>query len=52
VDSHDHVWILHRPKTVKEGEVTGTKLLAPPVVELDADGNVLQAWGGPGEGYS
>jgi hypothetical protein len=52
MDSRDHVWILHRPKTVKEGEVTGTKLLAPPVVELDADGNVVQAWGGPGVGYS
>ena len=25
---------------------------APPVLELDPEGNVLQAWGGPGEGYT
>ena len=24
---------------------------APPVIEFDADGNVVQTWGGPGEGY-
>jgi hypothetical protein len=24
---------------------------APPVLEFDADGNFIQAWGGPGEGY-
>ena len=24
---------------------------APPVLEFDADGNLLRAWGGPGEGY-
>ena len=25
---------------------------APPVLELDPDGKVLQAWGGPGQGYT
>ena len=24
---------------------------APPVLEFDADGNLLRSWGGPGEGY-
>jgi DNA-binding beta-propeller fold protein YncE len=52
-DSRDHVWLLHakseesRGWIVKEG-----KEQAPPVVELDADGNFVQAWGGPGNGYT
>ncbi|HET7130842.1 MAG TPA: hypothetical protein VFJ95_01285, partial [Gammaproteobacteria bacterium] len=25
--------------------------IAPPVIEFDADGNVVGSWGGPGEGY-
>ncbi len=24
---------------------------APPVIEFDRDGTVIQSWGGPGEGY-
>ena len=24
---------------------------APPVIEFDQDGKVVQAWGGPGQGY-
>ena len=52
VDSRDHVWILHRPNTVPPGEITGQKQVAPPVVEFDAQGNVVQAWGGPGAGFS
>lgn len=53
VDSRDHVWILHRPKTVPAAEITaGQKQVAPPVIEFDAQGNVVQAWGGPGVGYS
>ena len=46
VDRHDNVWIIHRPRTVRAG-----KTAAPPVVELDADGNFVQAWGGEGAGY-
>lgn len=46
VDQHDNVWLIHRPRTVPEG-----KTPAPPVVELDANGNFVQAWGGEGEGY-
>ena len=26
--------------------------IAPPVIEFDFEGNVVQAWGGPGEGYT
>jgi len=56
VDKRDHPWVLHstnqkspamRELVAKEG-----KRLAPPVVEFDAQGNVVQAWGGPGAGYS
>src|SRR5271157_3462230 len=46
VDRHDNVWIIHRPRTVPEG-----KTAAPPVVEWDAKGKFLQAWGGDGPGY-
>jgi len=42
VDSRDRVWIV--PRTRAEAG-------APPVMELDSDGNVIQAWGGPGAGY-
>ncbi len=46
-DARDHIWIIHRGETVKQaGGVP-----APPVIEFDADGSVVQTWGGPGEGY-
>ncbi len=52
VDSHDNPWILHGYSTRVQGmlEQEGREL-APPVVQFDPEGNVLQAWGGPGEGY-
>jgi hypothetical protein len=48
VDSRDHVWIIHRHKSVaaKPGQT-----VAPPVIELDRDGAVVQAWGGPAAGH-
>jgi DNA-binding beta-propeller fold protein YncE len=46
VDRHDNVWIIHRPRTVPAG-----KTPAPPVLEFDAAGKFLQAWGGDGPGY-
>ena len=53
VDARDHVWVLHRPLTVPAKELEGgQKKIAPPVVELDPEGNVVQAWGGAGAGYS
>ncbi|HZM47279.1 MAG TPA: hypothetical protein VFC14_20845 [Burkholderiales bacterium] len=58
VDSRDHVWVYHRPATVladEKGAKSETNVrccvIAPPVVEFDADGNYIQAWGGPGQGY-
>jgi DNA-binding beta-propeller fold protein YncE len=44
VDRHDHVWVIQRPKTSKSP--------APPVLELDADGTLIQSWGGPGQGQA
>jgi hypothetical protein len=46
VDRHDNVWIIHRPRTV-----AADKTAAPPVLEFDATGKFLQAWGGEGAGY-
>src|SRR3954468_11738689 len=44
VDKRDHVWILHRPRTVAAA-LKGRA--APPVLEFDADGKFVNAWGGP-----
>jgi DNA-binding beta-propeller fold protein YncE len=44
VDERDHVWVLHRPRTVEEGEEANA---APPVLEFDVDGAFINAWGGP-----
>lgn len=48
VDKRDHVWLLHRPRSVKE-ELKSRS--APPVLEFDADGRFVNAWGGAAEGY-
>jgi DNA-binding beta-propeller fold protein YncE len=48
VDRHGHVWVMHRSRQVLP-EVKDRA--APPILEFDADGKFLQAWGGPGEGY-
>ena len=45
-DAQDHLWVLHRPRSVRAGQMTG-----PPVLEFDAGGNYLRGWGGAGEGY-
>lgn len=61
VDSRDHVWIIHRGAgTLNERTEMGLATdpptseccaPAPPVLEFDPDGNLVNAWGGPGEGY-
>ena len=48
IDSRDHIWVLHRPRTVEPAD---KERAAPPVLEFDVAGNFVQAWGGPGEGY-
>lgn len=55
VDSHDHVWIIHRPRSLTEREagaaqnppISDSCYPAPSVIEFDAAGNLLRAWGGP-----
>jgi hypothetical protein len=59
VDAQDHVWIIQRPRTLSDDEKGATLdpprsrccAPAPPVIEFDRNGNVVQAWGGPGNGY-
>ena len=48
IDASDHVWILQRPGTLAPEEKPRA---APPLLEFDAAGTFVQAWGGPGEGY-
>ena len=45
VDSRDHVFMLHRPNTIPEAQRSKA---APPVLEFDATGKFVNAWGGPG----
>ena len=54
VDAQDHVWIVHRPRTLdarQRGEEGMCCVPAPPVIEFAPDGTVLRSWGGPGEGF-
>ena len=59
VDSHDNVWVFHRPATIPEGErgaslnppASECCIPAPSVLEFAPDGRFLQAWGAPGAGY-
>ena len=50
VDAQGHVWVIQRPWTVTDRElaaVTGQALCckpAPPVIEFDQAGNVVQSW--------
>ena len=59
VDWQGNIWVIHRPRSLTDDE-KGASLnpprskccvSAPPVLEFDADGNLLRSWGGPGEGY-
>lgn len=58
-DSQDHIWIIHRPGSLEAGEQHATTnppiaqccAPAPPVLEFDAEGNLVGHWGGPGKGY-
>jgi len=58
-DSHDHIWIIHRPGSLEAGEQHATTnpptaqccRAAPPILEFDPAGKLVQSWGGPGAGY-
>ena len=59
VDSRDHVWIVHRgnlannemPAALDPPAAAECCFPAPPILEFDGEGNLVQSWGGPGEGY-
>jgi DNA-binding beta-propeller fold protein YncE len=60
VDSQDHVYIIHRGAgSLEAKEIYAAAnppeseccIPAPPVIEFDAEGNVVKAWGGPGQGF-
>jgi len=61
VDSRDHIYIIHRRDTFNERTEIGAAtdpvkaeccIPAPNVLEFDPDGNLVNHWGGPGEGYT
>ena len=59
VDKDDRIWIVHRPGTLVDDEkgalanppTTQCCKPAPPVLQFDAQGNLLKSWGGKGAGY-
>tara|TARA_Y100000590_G_scaffold446415_1_gene580105 strand:- start:271 stop:1452 length:1182 start_codon:yes stop_codon:yes gene_type:complete len=60
VDSRDHIYIIHRRDTFNERTEIGAAtdpikadccIPAPNVLEFDPEGNLVNHWGGPGEGY-
>jgi DNA-binding beta-propeller fold protein YncE len=58
VDERDHIWIIHRSSATLDENEKGIELKtaeccagAPPVLEFDAEGTLVQSWGGPGQGY-
>jgi hypothetical protein len=48
VDRHDHVWVLHRPRSVPADQQNRA---APPVLEFDAAGKFVKGWGGPSQAF-
>lgn len=60
VDPQDHIYIVHRDQDsmfmaqelgLDRGQAECCTA-APPIVEFDRDGNLIRAWGGPGDGYT
>ena len=59
IDSRDHIFIIHRAGSLEAKELYAAEnppaseccIAAPPVLEFDAEGNMVKAWGGPGQGY-
>jgi DNA-binding beta-propeller fold protein YncE len=60
VDERDHIWIIHRSSATLNNNERGAELNpptgecckgAPPVLEFDAEGTLVNSWGGPGQGY-
>ena len=59
VGPDDRVWIVQRPGSLSERERGAEQdppigkccVAAPPVLVFDLSGNLVHAWGGPGDGY-
>jgi DNA-binding beta-propeller fold protein YncE len=59
VDSHDHIWIIHRPGSLERMETYAAGnppaaqccAPAPPVLEFNEEGDLIGHWGGPGPGF-
>ena len=58
-DNQDHIWIIHRNDSLDPVEAAADQnpptgeccKKAPPIIEFDQAGNVVHAWGGPGQGF-
>ena len=48
IDEQGHAWVLQRPSSLRADQKDKA---APPVIEFDEQGNFVQAWGGPGQGF-
>jgi len=61
VDRQDHIYVAQRPSSLRGNErFTGAGdtppkaeccVPAPPILEFDQAGTLIQSWGGPGQGY-
>ena len=60
VDSRDHVFVIHRRGSFNERTEIGAFtdpptgeccIPAPNILEFDPEGNLVNSWGGPGEGF-
>ena len=60
VDEQDNLWIVHRSSATLHNNEKGAELNppiaaccrgAPPVIAFNQNGDVVHAWGGPGQGY-
>ena len=62
IDSRDHVFIIHRGLSTLEPRTEAGSdakpplgeccAAAPPILEFDPQGNLVNSWGGPGAGYN
>jgi DNA-binding beta-propeller fold protein YncE len=57
-DDRDRIWIIHRGSSTLDANEKALELKAgdccagaPPVLAFDQAGNLVQSWGGPGQGY-
>ena len=60
IDARDHIYIVHRDQDEMfmsqelglDRGVAECCTAAPPILEFDLNGNLINAWGGPGDGYT